>query len=66
MPKTQKRVMGIEAMAEVTKNVKEAFPDVAVHMSKGVPTGALLTVHWDETAQITETVLLIEAECNEG
>ena len=62
MPRTQNHIMSIEAMAEVTKNVKNAFPDVAVHMSKGEPTDALLTVHWNADGEITETVLLFQAE----
>ena len=62
MAKVNKSIMSIETLVEVTKNVRNAFPDVVVHMSKGEPAGALLTVHWDAEGKITETVLLIESE----
>lgn len=53
--------MSIEAIAEMAKNVKNTFPDVAIHMSEGVPSGALLSIHYDAHGRIAETVLLFLA-----
>ena len=61
MPKTEMETMSIEVLAELTKNVKNAFCNADIHMAAGAPVGALLTVHWNSKGEVSETVLLIEA-----
>lgn len=62
MGKSEAQAMKIGVIAELTKNVTAAFPDVEVHMAGGVPVGMVLTVRWDAQGTVTASALQIEAE----